>query len=72
MLWFIFGCKGERGLGGAGVGRARQACFSPRQMLREDIPCFTYLKTGYPNTHRSHEQQVVSHELFQLGHTASL
>jgi hypothetical protein len=41
-------------------------------MLREDIPCFTYLKTGYPNTHRSHEQQVVSHELFQLGHTASL
>lgn len=40
------------------------------QAAGEDHP--TDLKTGYPNTHRSHEQQVVSHELFQLGHTASL
>lgn len=30
------------------------------------------LKTGYPNAHCSHEKQVVSQELLQLGHAASL
>lgn len=44
----------------------------PKTRLREDISYFTYLKTGYPNAHCSHEKQVVSQELLQLGHAASL
>lgn len=46
--------------------------FPQDSCLREDVAYFTYLKTGYPNAHCAHEQQVVSQELLQLGHATSL